>query len=42
MGKNDMFWLDRVTDTVKGMMVNYGNLLAWHVNELMHVTLPAI
>lgn len=42
MGKNDMFWLDRDTDTVKGMMVNYGNLLAWHVNELMHVTLPSI
>jgi hypothetical protein len=42
IGKNDMFWLDRDNDVVKGMMVNYGNLLAWHVNELMHVTLPTI
>lgn len=42
MGKNDMFWLDRDNDLVKGMMANYGNFAAWHVNELMHVTLPAL
>lgn len=42
MGKNDMFWLDRDTDTVKGMMCNYGNFAAWHVNQLMDVALPAL
>lgn len=41
-GKNDMFWLDRDADLVKGMMANYGNFVAWHVNELMDVTLPAL
>lgn len=41
-GKNDMFYLDRGTDTIQGLMANYGNFCAWHVNELMHVTLPAL
>jgi len=42
MGQGDMFWLDRDNDLVKGMMAHYGNFAAWHVNELMVVTLPAI
>lgn len=42
MGSNDQFWLDRDTGVVKGLMCNYGNFAAWKVNQLMHVTLPAI
>lgn len=39
---SDMFWYDRDNDLVKGTMRHYGNFAAWHVNELMHVDLPAL
>lgn len=42
MSDKDMFWLDRDNDLVKGMMRHYGNYAAWHVNELMHIDLPAL
>jgi hypothetical protein len=42
MGKSDVFWLDRDTDLVKGMMRNYGNFAAWRVNEMMHIDLPQL
>lgn len=42
MGRGDDFYLDRGTDTVQGLMAHYGNFAAWHVNELMHVDLPAL
>jgi hypothetical protein len=42
MSKSDQFWLDRDNGVVKGLMCNYGNFGAWHVNQLMDVALPAI
>jgi hypothetical protein len=34
------FWTDPDTNTVKGLILNYGNFAAMRVNELMDVTLP--